>query len=490
MTEAIKTKYETVIGLEVHAEMKTDSKMFCGCAVVDSTSAPPNTTVCPVCSGMPGTLPVVNRKAVEFGMKVALALGCTINQTSIFARKNYFYPDMPKGYQISQYELPLAEHGQIVINTPRGEETIRVTRVHLEEDAGKLTHIENNGVSHSLVDLNRAGVPLLEIVSEPDIRSVEGARAYGEALRQIVRYLDVNSGDMEKGVIRFEANISIRPTGSEEFGTRVEVKNLNSFRTMERAIEFETERQARVLQAGGSIDQETLGWNEANSSTYSMRSKEDAHDYRYFPEPDLPPLVVDQAWIDVVRASLPELPRARYLRFKEEYQLTDYAASVLTADRATADYFEAVLEHVPTSVSPKIVSNWVTGELFALINQAGTGIEVIKVQPEALAGLVRSVAEGQINPNTGKTVLGEMFTSGRGAEEIVAARGLKQVSDTDFIARIVKDALDENPEEVALYQAGKESVANWLFGQVMRKAKGKANPQVVRAELEKQLTKL
>jgi len=308
-------EYEPVIGLEVHAELSTRSKMFCSCAVVDSVSAPPNTAVCPVCAGMPGTLPVANRMAVEYGMRVALALGCTVNPVSIFARKNYFYPDLPKGYQISQYERPLAEHGELVISTSRGEKTIRVLRVHLEEDTGKLTHVNGSSEGskssdgYSLVDLNRAGVPLLEIVSQPDMRSVEEVRAYAEALREILRYLEVNSGDMEKGVIRFEANISVREKGSDALNTRVEIKNLNSFRALERATAFEIERQSKLVAAGGMVEQETLGWNEASETTYSQRSKEDAHDYRYFPEPDLPPLVIDKPWLERVRAELPELPR-------------------------------------------------------------------------------------------------------------------------------------------------------------------------------------
>jgi aspartyl-tRNA(Asn)/glutamyl-tRNA(Gln) amidotransferase subunit B len=330
------TEYEPVIGLEVHAELRTKSKMFCSCAVVDSVSAPPNTAVCPVCTGMPGTLPVVNRMAVEYGVRVALALGCTVNPVSIFARKNYFYPDLPKGYQISQYEEPLAENGKLVIQTAEGEKSIRVRRVHLEEDTGKLTHITGG----SLVDLNRAGVPLLEIVSEPDMRSIEEARAYAESLREILRYLEVNSGDMEKGVIRFEANISVRPKGSDVLNTRVEIKNLNSFRALERATAFEIERQSKILANGGVVEQETLGWNEAKETTYSQRSKEDAHDYRYFPEPDLPPLVVDESWLERVRAGLPELPRAKYLRFIEQYGLTEYDADVLTSDKAVAEYFE------------------------------------------------------------------------------------------------------------------------------------------------------
>ncbi|TLN28073.1 Asp-tRNA(Asn)/Glu-tRNA(Gln) amidotransferase subunit GatB, partial [bacterium] len=311
--------YEPVIGLEVHAEMLTRSKMFCGCPVVDSTRAEANVAVCPVCAGMPGVLPVVNRQAVEYALRVALALECSVANSSLFERKNYFYPDLPKGYQISQYEYPLAERGRLVIDTSAGERLIRVRRVHLEEDAGKLTHIEKDGEHYSLVDLNRAGVALLEIVSEPDMHSMEEARAYAEGLRAILRALGVNSGDMEKGVIRFEANISIRPAGSTGLGTRTEVKNLNSFRALERSITYEIERQSALLDAGGRVDQETLGWDEPNNRTNSQRSKEEAHDYRYFPEPDLPPLVVEPEWVEQVRAALPELPRARAQRFVREY---------------------------------------------------------------------------------------------------------------------------------------------------------------------------
>ncbi len=476
-------EYEPVIGLEVHAELRTKSKMFCGCAVVDSVSAPPNSAVCPTCTGMPGTLPVVNRMAVEYGIRVALALGCTVNPVSIFARKNYFYPDLPKGYQISQYEEPLAENGKLIIQTSSGEKTIRVRRVHLEEDTGKLTHIDDG----SLVDLNRAGVPLLEIVSEPDMRSVEEARAYAGSLREILRYLGANSGDMEKGVIRFEANISVRPKGTDRLNTRVEIKNLNSFRALERATAFEIARQSDILANGGMVEQETLGWNESTETTYSQRSKEDAHDYRYFPEPDLPPLVVGEAWLEAIRADLPELPRDKYQRFIEQYGLTEYDARVLTSDKAIADYFETTAYSLPSTVTPKALANWITGDLFGLMNQAGITVADLKVRPEALAQLVGLVAEGEINPSTGKAVLSEMFQSGKGAKEIVEAKGLKQVSDEGLLAELVKQVLDENPEEVASFQAGKETVANWLFGQVMRKAAGKANPQVVRSELDRQL---
>jgi aspartyl-tRNA(Asn)/glutamyl-tRNA(Gln) amidotransferase subunit B len=495
-------EFEPVIGLEVHAELRTRSKMFCGCAVVDSVSAPPNTAVCPVCTGMPGTLPVANRTAVEYGIRVALALGCTINPVSIFARKNYFYPDLPKGYQISQYEQPLAVNGKLAIQTVGGEKSIRVRRVHLEEDTGKLTHVtqpsEGSGSSsvfsqskpsesYSLVDLNRAGVPLLEIVSEPDMRSVEEARAYAESLREILRYLDVNSGDMEKGVIRFEANISVRPKGTDVLNTRVEIKNLNSFRALERATAFEIARQSKILAGGGTVEQETLGWNEARETTYSQRSKEDAHDYRYFPEPDLPPLVVDESWLERVRADLPELPRAKYHRFIDQYGLTEYDAGVLTSERAIAEYFEEAVNRKSKIVNPKSLSNWMTGDLFSLMNQAQITVADLKVQPEALAELVGLVATGEINQSTGKAVLSEMFQSGKSAKEIVEARGLKQVSDENLLANFVKQVLDENPNQVASFKAGKEAVANWLFGQVMRKAGGKANPQVVRAELDRQL---
>jgi len=473
--------YEPVIGLEVHAELSTRSKMFCGCAVVDSVSAPPNTSVCPVCAGMPGTLPVVNHMAVEYALRVALALGCKVNPVSVFARKNYFYPDLPKGYQISQYEQPLAEHGAVVIRTSTGEKTVRVLRVHLEEDTGKLTHTEDA----SLVDLNRAGVPLLEIVSQPDMRSVEEARAYAEALREILRYLEVNSGDMEKGVIRFESNISVRERGSDVLNTRVEIKNLNSFRALERATSFEIARQSELVADGGEVEQETLGWNEAAETTYIQRSKEDAHDYRYFPEPDLPPLVIEPSWLERVRAELPELPREKRQRFMTEYGLTEYDANVLTAERAVAEYFEQAVKS--RNLSPKTIANWMTGDLFALMNQASIMVGDLKVRPDALAELVGLVAAGEINQSSGKSVLSEMFRSGKPAAEIVAARGLVQVSDESLIAELVRQVLDENPGQVESFKAGKESLANWFFGQVMRKAGGKADPQVVRAELEREL---
>jgi aspartyl-tRNA(Asn)/glutamyl-tRNA(Gln) amidotransferase subunit B len=538
------TSFEPVIGLEVHAELSTRSKMFCACEVIDPTQASPNTAVCPVCAGMPGTLPVVNQMAVEYALRVALALDCTINPTSVFARKNYFYPDLPKGYQITQYEFPLAEHGQLTIYTSQGERAIHIRRVHLEEDTGKLTHmaavpLDNDKSTptnlaanpYTLLDLNRAGVPLLEIVSEPDLHSVEEARVYAETLRAILRYVGVNSGDMEKGVIRFEANVSVKPVGAGELGTRVEIKNLNSFRALERAAAYEIQRQCKVLAEGGKVDQETLGWDDVKDRTYSQRSKEEAHDYRYFPEPDLPPLVVDNVWVERVRLALPELPREKFHRFIVEYGLTEYAAQRLLETREVADYFEKAARSC--DVPAKTVANWIGGELSALANLAretivsptlsqspaksdqqskrkgsegksslqNTGLAMeeehdegsaagFKVTPEALAELVMLVERGEINQLTAKAVLAEMYVSGKRAAQIVEAGGLKQVSDTDFISRIVSETLTEYSKEVASYQAGKLGVANFLFGQAMRKAAGKANPQVVKAELEKQLAQI
>jgi len=483
-------EYETVIGLEVHAELATQSKMFCSCAVVDNTRSEPNSAVCPVCAGMPGMLPVANQQAVEMSIKVGLALDCEINRTSIFARKNYFYPDLPKGYQISQYEYPLASRGKLVIHTSQGERTIRVTRAHIEEDTGKLTHVDRgDGKDYSLVDLNRAGVPLLEIVSEPDMRSAEEARAYGMELRAVLRALGVNSGDMEKGVIRFEANVSVRPMGSDILNTRVEIKNLNSFRAMERAILYQVDEQIKKYERGEKVEQETLGWDESTGTTYSQRSKEEAHDYRYFPEPDLPPLVVEAEWVERVRATLPELPQARIERFIRDYQLSAYDAAVLVEEAAVADYFEAALR-AAAGLPARTLANWITGEVFAWMKQRGLSIEQLKLTPAALAALLQAVAGGTINQNTGKTVLGEMLESGKSAGDIIQARGLEQISDGDAITAMISKALADHPGEVSSYLAGKETLANWFFGQVMRQAGGKANPTVVRAELERQLSAL
>ena len=479
-------EFEAVIGLEVHAELQTRSKMFCGCAVVDSTTAQPNRAVCPVCAGMPGVLPVINQRAVEYGLRVALALECEVQPTSLFARKNYFYPDLPKGYQISQYEQPLARNGRLVIQTSQGERVIRIRRVHLEEDTGKLTHLQTSSGPCSLVDLNRAGVPLLEIVTEPDLHSAEEVRLYAVALRSLLRYLGVNSGDMQKGVMRIEPNISIRPAGSPVLGTRTEIKNLNSFRALERSVNFELERQADVLHQGLPVVQETRGWDDLQGITVTQRVKEEADDYRYFPEPDLPPLVISPEWLEEVRRTLPELPASRLRRFQDQYRLSAYDAALLTEEQAVADYFEACLGAAP-EISPKTIANWISGDLFALLNQAGQGIEASRVAPAALADLVRLLAEGTINQTTARNVLAEMQASGQQAAEIVAARGLQQISSQDLIAGWVEQVLAENPQQVQSYLNGKESVARWLFGQVMRQAQGQANPQVIQSELDARL---
>jgi aspartyl-tRNA(Asn)/glutamyl-tRNA(Gln) amidotransferase subunit B len=477
------THYEAIIGLEVHAEMQTKSKMFCGCPVVDNTIAEPNVAVCPVCAGMPGMLPVVNQRAVEYGIKVALALGCEINPRSIFARKNYFYPDLPKGYQISQYEEPLARNGTLTIRTSEGVRTIRVRRVHLEEDTGKLTHVDGA----SLIDLNRAGVPLLEIVSEPDIRSAEEAHSYGEALRSILRYLGVNSGNMQKGVIRFEANVSVRPVGSAELRTRTEVKNLNSFRALRGAVDYEIQRQIQLHEKSQPVIQQTMGWDENNQQTYTQRVKEEEDDYRYFPEPDLPPLVVEASWVEEIRSGLPELPAAKAARFVSEYGLSEYDAEVLVAEQEVADYFEGTVS--ASGVPAKTAVNWISGEIFSWLNQSGETVNSLKVSPQALGELLQLIEKGEINQNTGKSVLAEMLQSGQSAPEIVEAKGLRQVSDQDRITEMIEAVLDENPEQVAAYLGGKESLLNWFFGQVMRAAKGQANPQIVREMLNQQLAR-
>jgi aspartyl-tRNA(Asn)/glutamyl-tRNA(Gln) amidotransferase subunit B len=478
--------YIPVIGLEVHAELQTRSKMFCGCGVVDSTSAQPNSAVCEICTGQPGTLPVINRQAVEFALRVALALDCQVAERSVFARKNYFYPDLPKGFQISQYEAPLAEHGRLTYRLDEAQEaTARIRRVHLEEDTGKLFHRDG----YSLVDFNRSGVPLLEIVSEPDLHSVADVSAYAAALRSLLQYLEVNSGDMEKGVIRFEANVSLAPALDAPLGTRVEIKNLNSFRAMARAIEHEIARQTTRLDAGQPIVQETLGWDEARQVTVSQRGKEEAQDYRYFPEPDLPPLVVDSAWVDEIRRALPELPHAKRQRFLADYQLAPYAADVLTADPAVAAYFEAAAASSPGVPSDKL-ANWLSGELFGLFNLSGAPFSADPVSPAHLAELVEMVEGGAINATTAKDVLARAFQSHQSPRTIVEAEGLAQVSDAESLRGIVDQVLRDHPDQVALFQSGKLTVSQWFFGQVMRATSGQANPQVVRQELERALSAL
>jgi len=472
--------------LEIHAVLETRSKMFCDCPVVDSTHEQPNVAVCPVCAGMPGMLPVINRAAVEYALRVALALNCQVHNTSIFARKSYFYPDLPKGYQISQYEQPLATNGWVMVDTSAGEQRVGIRRVHMEEDTGKLTHVEKDGERYSLVDLNRSGVPLLEIVTEPELHSVEAVRNCAYTLRSILCYLDVNSGNLEKGLLRIEPNISIRPFGIEEFGTRVEIKNLNSFRSLERAVGYELARQEALVEKGGAVQQQTLGWDDARGTTVPQRSKEFAEDYRYFPEPDLPPLVVDPALVDAIRAALPELPYVKRQRFAKDYALNSYDAGVLVAERETAEFFEAVV--LASKVAePKLAANWITSNLFGLMNEAGTSVTDLLFGAADLAKLLDLLAAGEVNAAGAKQVLGELFAKGGKPVQLVKKRGLQQISDSKSLHGWVSSALDKNPDQVADYVSGNQPVINWLFGQAMGAAKGKANPNKLHAELEKQL---
>jgi aspartyl-tRNA(Asn)/glutamyl-tRNA(Gln) amidotransferase subunit B len=481
------TQYETVIGLEVHVQLQTESKMFCPCSA-NYASAPPNTHVCPVCMALPGALPVINVGAVEKTVMTGLALHCTIPPAAVFARKNYHYPDLPKGYQISQYELPLCVNGWLEIETEAGSgstsgKRVGITRAHLEEDTGKLMH--ENG--YSLVDLNRAGVPLLEIVSEPDMRSPEEARAYLTRLQTILRYLRVSAADMEKGQMRCEANVSVRPVGQQAFGTKVEIKNLNSFRAVKDSLEYEVARQIARLEAGERVMQVTMGWDDEHGRTVVQRTKEEANDYRYFPEPDLPPLQLERAWIDEIATKLPELPDAKAARFVHDMGLEPRDAAVLADDRAVAEYFDAVVLGPGSPVQPRMAANWITGELFRLMNAAGTGIESVRIPPEAFAELLALPAAGKINQNSAKRVLDVMFETGRRAPDVVQELGLAQVSDTAALEAVVDAVLAKYPGEIAKYREGKTSVLDWLMGQVMRESRGKANPGVVRELLAQKL---
>ncbi len=478
---------EAVIGVEVHAQLLTKSKMFCRCSA-DYAAAEPNTHVCPVCLGMPGVLPVINQRAIEYVIMTALALNCQIPEFSKFDRKNYFYPDLPKGYQISQYDLPLSRDGWLDIEADGESKRIGIERVHLEEDTAKLVHLGG----HSLVDFNRAGVPLMEIVSRPDIRTPEEARQYLIKLRTILRYLGVNSGNMEEGAMRCEANISLRPRGRSELGTKVEVKNLNSFHSVKLALEYEIERQAKMLEAGGRIEQVTMGWDEARGVTVVQRSKEHAHDYRYFPEPDLPPLVLSREWVEGIRARLPELPNARRERFTEQYGLSRYDAEVLTAERPVADYFESCVQALPPNLGgkeggTKTVANWITGELFRLLKATDAGIEAVKITPDALAELLTLVEKGAISISIAKDVFAEMFETGRSAAQIVREKGLAQISDSEELSRIIEQVIAENPGPVAEYLAGKKTVLRFLVGQVMKATRGKANPHLANRLFEEKL---
>ena len=475
--------YESVIGLEIHAQLQTQTKIFCGCST--AFGAPPNSHGCPVCLGLPGALPVLNRQAVDFAIKAALALGCDVQSESIFARKNYFYPDLPKGYQISQYERPLALGGGLEITVGNRPRFIGLTRIHMEEDAGKSLH---DGFAdsdrHTYLDFNRSGVPLIEIVSEPDMRSADEAAEFFSRLRSILVWIGVNDGNMEEGSLRCDANVSVRPVGQEKFGTKAEVKNVNSFRYLHKAIEYEIDRQIDVLESGGRVVQETRLWDSSTGRTTSMRSKEEAHDYRYFPEPDLPPLVVDAARIDRVRGAMPELPDARRRRFVASYQIPDYDAGVLTQSAALADYFEAV---AAASGNPKAASNWVMGELLRTMKERDLEVDQVPLSPQALAGLVGLVDKGTISSSVAKDVFGKMLDSGRSAEEIVQAEGLAQTSDEGALLAIVKDVLAQNADAIAQVRAGRNNAFGFLVGQAMKASKGKANPQQVGELLRKKL---
>jgi len=468
-------EFEPVIGLEIHVQMDTKTKMFCSCPV--EFGAEPNSNVCPVCLWLPGSLPVINRRAVEFAIRAGLALNCQINTKSVFARKNYFYPDLPKGYQISQYEEPIAVNGWLEVNGKR----IRIRRLHIEEDAGKNIH---EG-SKTLVDLNRAGTPLMEIVTEPDIDSPQLAREFLEKLRNIMRYTGVSRADMEKGQLRCDINLSIRPKGSKEFGTRVEIKNVNSFRFVQKAIEAEMERQIKLVLSGQKVVQETRTFDPSTGLTHPMRSKEEAEDYRYFPDPDLLPLVVPVEWIEEIKRTMPELPEERFQRFVKDYSLDEYSARVLTDNKELGDFFEDALKHY--NKEPKLVANWLLNDLLGNLSEVGKDIEDSPVSPKGLAELVRLIKEGTLSSKLAKEVLKEMVTTGKDPNEVVEEKGLKQVSDEGQIRAFIEEVLKENPKEVERYRSGEEKVFGFLVGQVMKKAKGKANPQVVNKLLREML---
>jgi len=485
--------WETIIGLEIHAQLSTESKIFCGCATRFGDE--PNSNTCPVCLGLPGALPVLNRRVVELGARAALALGLRINNQSIFARKNYFYPDLPKGYQISQYDQPFSADGTLEIMTAERDEaghpiewrpkTVRITRLHLEEDAGKNVHEGLPDVDrYSYIDLNRAGVPLAEIVTEPDFRSSWEAYDYVNHVRRSLQWVGASEADMEKGNLRCEANVSVRRVGDQKFGTKVELKNLNSVRFMQRAIEFEVKRHIDVLQSGGTLRQETRLWDDRALETRVMRSKEEAHDYRYFPEPDLPPLIVSDELIDKVRQQLPELPEQRRKRFAEQYGLSFNDASQLVSDKSLAEYFEKTAE---ASGNARAAANWIRSEVLREFETAGIGAEASPVTPEQLASLIRLIDEEKISGKQGKDVLVEMFKTGKSAESIIEERGMVQVSDTAEIDALIDEVMSANPQQVANYRSGKDTLFGFFVGQVIKASKGKANPKIVNERLREKL---
>jgi aspartyl-tRNA(Asn)/glutamyl-tRNA(Gln) amidotransferase subunit B len=475
-------EYEPVIGLEIHAQLNTASKIFCGCSTKFGGS--PNTHTCPVCLGMPGVLPVLNRGVVEYTIRMALATHCSIAPLAQFARKNYFYPDLPKGYQISQYELPLARNGWVEIESSRGAKRVRIHRIHMEEDAGKLVHDEHQPVSY--VDFNRTGVPLIEIVSEPDIATPEEAADYLRTLREILRYLEICDGNMEEGSMRCDANISLRPAGTSGLGTKIELKNMNSFKNVQKALDFEIRRQKVMLERGEALVQETRLWDAGRNVTLSMRGKEEAHDYRYFPDPDLVPVVVSEDWVREISRSLPELPETKRERFIKDYALPPYDAKVLTSSKSLANYFEAALVQFSR---PKVLSNWIMSELLRELNRDDREIEDCPVSPQNLAELLALFDSGVISGKMAKGVFEKMYASGKSARQIVDEEGLAQVSDESEIESAIELALSENPKEVEQFRAGKSKLFGFFVGQVMRKTKGKANPQLVNEILKKKLEK-
>jgi len=487
VTDTITTPFETVIGLECHVELSTATKMFCGCA--NTFGAPPNTNVCEVCLGHPGTLPVPNEKAIESIIRIGLALGCRIAAHSLFHRKNYFYPDMPKNFQISQYDLPICIDGHLDIELDDERHRIGITRVHMEEDTGKTTHGgvtgRIHGAEYALEDYNRAGVPLVEVVSEPDIRSPEQARAYLTELRSTLESLGVSDVRMEEGSLRCDANVSLRPHGAQEFGTKVEIKNLNSIRSLERALRFEQGRQAEALTAGERLVQETRHWDENRGVTSSMRSKEFAFDYRYFPEPDLSPLEPDPAWIERLRSELPELPAARRARFERDHGLDPRLAALVGTDAAWARYFE---EAVAAGADPKLAANWMTGDLSALLNASRTELSASPFTPRHLADLVQLTTNGKISSTGAKAALAQAFSTGEDIEAIVEAKSLRQVSDSSTLDAVIDEVIAENPDPVEQFRKGKEGVLGFLVGQVMRKTNGSANPKVAGDLLRQRLS--
>ncbi len=475
--------YEPVIGLEIHAQLNTKSKIFCSCST--AFGAPPNSQTCPICLGMPGVLPVLNKEVVSKAIRTALATDCKIAEVSRWARKNYFYPDLPKGYQISQYELPIAVNGHIEINVNGKSKTIRIHRIHMEEDAGKLIHGENLGnPANSYVDLNRTGVPLIEIVSEADIRTPEEAKAYLEKVKTILEYLEVSDCNMEEGSLRADANVSLRPVGQEEFGTKAEVKNMNSFKNLQKALEYEIERQREVLEDGGRITQETRLWNAEKNITLPMRSKEEAHDYRYFPDPDLVPLRVNKDWEEKIKAGLPELPDAKIARLVAQCKIPQYDAEVISADKKVADYFEEV---VSKGVDAKTASNWVMTEILRVLKDRNIGIEKSPVTAAMLADMLKLQKDGTISGKIAKTVFEEMENTGKDPQTIVKEKGLVQITDEGAIETAIDEVIANNPSEVEKYKSGKTKLFGFFVGQVMKATKGKANPAKVNELLKNKL---